>query len=667
MADTALLDVRNLTVEFATEAGYVRAVDGLDLTVAAGEVVGLVGESGSGKSVTALAVMGLLPAPAARIVTGTARFAGLDLLRMDRAALRHLRGGAVSMIFQEPMTSLNPVLSIGTQMIETIVAHERIGMRAARERAIDLLAKVGIAAPARRMSEYPHRLSGGTRQRVMIAMALACGPKLLIADEPTTALDVTIQARILDLLRRLQQEFAMAVLLITHNLGVVAEFGDRLVVMYAGRAMEEGPVGEVFAQPSHPYTAGLIGSIPPLGRRLHRLAAIPGTLPPGNALPPGCRFSPRCDHAIAACRQGQPPLLSLVHDRRTACIRQGEGVLTDPREADTAAKPPSPPRADLLVVKDLRKAFPLTGDGLFQRSYGRIQAVERVSFTVAAGETLALVGESGCGKTTTAQLVIGLLAPDAGDVGFAGGDLTAAGEAARRAARRGMQIVFQDPAGSLDPRMTVEQIIGEPLDIAGMERGRRNARVRALLERVGLDSDSASRHPHAFSGGQRQRIAIARALAPAPKLIVCDEPVSALDVSIQAQILNLLHDLQDELGLAYLFISHDLGVVRQIADRVAVMYLGRIVEMADADSLFGAPRHPYTQSLLAAVPSIERGRRIAGAHALGDVPDPLNRPTGCGFRSRCPLAVQACATQDPELQPTGSPGHVVACHLQAIR
>jgi len=659
LADAPLLEVRDLSIEFATEAGRVRAVDSLDLRVAPGEVLGLVGESGSGKSVTALAIMSLLPQPAARVVSGSIRFAGEELLHLDRAALRRLRGAALSMIFQEPMTSLNPVLTVGHQMTETITTHERLGLRAARERAIELLAKVGIPAPARRMAEYPHRLSGGTRQRVMIAMALACGPRLLIADEPTTALDVTIQAQILDLLRSLQSEFRMAVLLITHNLGVVAEFADRLTVLYAGRAMEVGPVEQVFAFPAHPYTSGLLASMPPLERRVRRLTAIPGVIPSGTALPPGCRFAPRCRHTRPECNEAVPELSVTAPARASACMRYGE-IDLEAADIAEAQAPAQATEAPLLVVEDLHKRFAVGGEGWLRRKAGVIHAVEAVSFSVSPRETLALVGESGCGKTTAAHLVLGLHDPSAGRVAFDGAD----SDSGHPGRRRGLQIVFQDPAGSLDPRMVVGQIIAEPLAILGWPRERRNERVRMLLERVGLTAESATRYPHEFSGGQRQRIAIARALAPSPKLIVCDEPVSALDVSIQAQILNLLHDLQDQFGLAYLFISHDLGVVRQIADRVAVMYLGRIVEFAEADDLFLTPRHPYTQALLAAVPTIERGRKARRIAVAGDIPDPLARPSGCGFRTRCPLAADICADEMPALEAAGGKTHLVACHFR---
>jgi peptide/nickel transport system ATP-binding protein len=658
LAESPLLEVLNLTIEFATEAGRVRAVDGLNLRIAPGEVLGLVGESGSGKSVTALAIMGLLPQPAARVTSGSIRFAGQELLALDRKALRRLRGAALSMIFQEPMTSLNPVLTVGHQMTETIITHERLGLRAARERAIELLAKVGIPAPARRMGEYPHRLSGGTRQRVMIAMALACGPRLLIADEPTTALDVTIQAQILDLLRSLQSEFRMAVLLITHNLGVVAEFADQLTVLYAGRAMEEGPVEQVFASPAHPYTSGLLASMPPLERRVRRLTAIPGIIPSGTALPPGCRFAPRCRHARPHCNEAVPELGVTALGHATACVRYGEFDLKGADSAE-ANRPADVSQAPLLVVEDLHKRFAVGGDGWLRRTAGAIHAVEAVSFSVSPRETLALVGESGCGKTTVAHLVLGLHEPSAGRITFDGVD-----SGSGRPGRRGLQIVFQDPAGSLDPRMVVGQIVAEPLAILGWPREQRNERVQMLLERVGLGDGSARRYPHEFSGGQRQRIAIARALAPAPKLIVCDEPVSALDVSIQAQILNLLHDLQDQFGLAYLFISHDLGVVRQVADRVAVMYLGRIVEIAYADDLFLAPRHPYTQALLAAVPTIERGRKARHITVAGDIPDPLARPTGCGFRTRCPRATNICANEAPALEAADGMTHLVACHFR---
>jgi peptide/nickel transport system ATP-binding protein len=607
--------------------------------------------------------MGLLPTPAVRILTGSIRFAGQNLLRLDRASLRRLRGSAVSMIFQEPMTSLNPLLTIGTQMMETIAAHERIGLRAARERAVDLLDHVGIVAPAQRMAEYPHRLSGGTRQRVMIAMALACGPRLLIADEPTTALDVTIQAQILDLLRRLQEEFHMAVLLITHNLGVVAEFADRLTVMYAGRAMEQGRVTDVFARPAHPYTAGLMLSIPPLERRVAHLAAIPGNI---SADPPllGCGFAPRCSHAKPQCTAATPSLRPIMPDRLTACVRYPIIDLAS-MNCITSGPPTVAARSSrLLTIENLTKTFPVTGQGLIRRTIGMIHAVDGVSINIDQGETVALVGESGCGKTTTAHLVLGLQRPTSGRVLFDGVDLAAVSPADARAARRGMQIVFQDPAGSLDPRMTIGDIIAEPLAIRGWQRDSSQRRVRELLGLVGLSVDGLERYPHEFSGGQRQRIAIARALAPSPRLIVCDEPVSALDMSIQAQIINLLLGLQQEFGLAYLFISHDLGVVRQVADRVAVMYLGRIVETAQADALFRAPSHPYTRALLAAVPSIQRGRIARQGGARGDVPNPLERPKGCGFRSRCPRAAAICAEREPSLDPLGAGSHLVACHFR---
>ena len=568
MTDVPLIDIRDLRVLFHGDDGRItHAVDSVDLSVANGATLGLVGESGCGKSVTSLAIMGLLSKHAAE-VSGSIRFDGFDLLEVPDQTLRDLRGNRLAMIFQEPMTSLNPSFTIGEQIIETILRHRGGSRRAARERAIELLRRVHIPSPEKRIDEYPHKLSGGMRQRVMIAMALACDPRLLIADEPTTALDVTLQAQILDLMRELKAASGAAIILITHDLGVVAEVCDEVAVMYAGEIVERAPVDELFASPQHPYTVGLLGSIPRLDRRASHLATIEGMVPNMTRPPAGCRFAARCPvrqralpRGAAAVRGRQPRALVALHQGAA-----GEaGVMTA-----------------LLEVEGLVKHF-VAERSVFGRPTAFVKAVDGVSFSVEAGKTLALVGESGCGKSTVSRLVLRLIEPDAGRIRFEGRDLLALDADQLRAFRRDAQIIFQDPYASLNPRMTVNQILTEPLGLHDLvpPSGRRE-RVEELLRLVGLEPRFARRYPHEFSGGQRQRIAIARALAVEPKLIICDEPVSALDVSIRSQILNLLRDLQDRLGLAYIFVSHDLAVVKHIADRVAVMNLGVIVETSDA-------------------------------------------------------------------------------------
>ena len=671
-----LLEVKNLTTRFSVEEGSFAAVDDVSFYLDKGEVLGIVGESGSGKSVTALSLMRLIPTPLGRISSALMRFDGTDLAAQSESQMRAIRGAEISMIFQEPMTSLNPVFTIGEQLTETVRRHEKVSKRAALARALEMLDRVGIPSPRRRIDEYPHQLSGGMRQRVMIAIALACSPKLLLADEPTTALDVTIQAQIFDLLRDLQQEFNMAIIIITHDLGVIAEVVDRVVVMYAGQVVEQGPVEALFDAPLHPYTEGLLASIPSLHKERQRLLTIPGIVPSPFTLPVGCRFRPRCAYATAACAT-EPPLQDFGPQRVVACIRQqhlGEQLATAGAEQSAArgiglgvSEPPAE-QPDLIVVDGLVKHFPLTRGFIFSRQAGAVRAVDGVGFRIRRGETLGLVGESGCGKTTTGRLLVRLIEATAGRVQFDGTDLLSLSSAEMQAFRREMQIVFQDPFGSLDPRMSVSQIIGEPLLVHGVrQRAERMARVRELLDVTGLASYQAERFPHEFSGGQRQRIGIARALATRPRFIVCDEPVSALDVSIQAQIINLMQDLQSEFGLTYLFISHDLSVVKHICDRVAVMYLGKIVEIADRHTLYSEPRHPYTQALLASVPIADpRARREQQQRLrlIGDVPSPINPPSGCRFHTRCPHASDTCRQREPELRPRfGEREHFTACHL----
>ncbi|MGE0802333.1 MAG: dipeptide ABC transporter ATP-binding protein [Lautropia sp.] len=667
--DAPLLSVEDLHVHFVTSRGVVRAVEGATWRVRPGEMVALVGESGCGKSVSALAVMRLLARPAGRIVHGRIRFEGSDLLALTEDEMRAVRGRDISMIFQEPMTSLNPVLSIGLQIMEPLLIHKRMSHTQARERAIELLGMVGIPDPQRRLAQYPHQFSGGMRQRVMIAIGLACNPKLIIADEPTTALDVTIQAQILHLMKALSGKLGIAMVVITHNLGIVARYADRVNVMYAARMAEQGSAAGVFGQPLHPYTAGLLRSVPRLDRpRGSRLETIDG-LPPSLLAPPaGCRFAARCAARQDACERTLPELEPIEPDHLSACLRAGElatrglqmlGPVTVESAAAAPAKRLGPP---LLKVEGLRTWF----DAGRAPGGGRsiVRAVDDVSFEVRAGETLGLVGESGCGKTTVGRTLLRLEREHAGRIVYDGVDVTRAGARQIGRYRRSIQVIFQDPYSSLNPRMTVGQIIAEPTLVHGLVRDRAAAgrRVRELLGQVGLFDYMAERYPHELSGGQRQRVGIARALALEPKFIVCDEPVSALDVSIQAQIINLLEDLQKALGLTYLFIAHDLAVVRHISDRVVVMYLGRVMEIADRDSLYSDPLHPYTHALLDAVPipdprlERERARAVLG----GEVPSPLNPPEGCVFHTRCPRASGECRAGIPELREI-RPMHYAAC------
>jgi peptide/nickel transport system ATP-binding protein len=664
-ASIPVLAVENLVVEFSTAAGIVRAVDGVSWSVGAGETLALVGESGCGKSVTALSVMRLLAKPAGRVVGGRILFDGRDLLALPEGDMRALRGRDIAMIFQEPMTSLNPVLTIGMQLAEPLRIHLNMTEAEARARSIELLGLVGISDAARRLQQYPHQFSGGMRQRVMIAIGLACNPKVIIADEPTTALDVTIQAQILELMKDLSRRLGITLVLITHNLGIVARYADRLAVMYAGRVVEEGPADRVFRVPRHPYTVGLLRSVPRLDRqRGGALETIEG-LPPNLLHPPtGCRFAPRCSARIAICDR-DPALRDLGQDRSAACHRAGEmpAAMPDQAARPATAKPtPQDGPAPLLQVRGLTKHFAVPVRGFFGGK-AVVRAAEDVSFSIGHGETLGLVGESGCGKTTVGRLVLRLEQPTKGEILFDGQDLAAASEAEMRALRTRIQVIFQDPYSSLNPRMTVGDTIGEPLTKRlGMRRGPARDRTASLLRQVGLPADMTARYPHQMSGGQRQRVGIARALAMEPDFIVCDEAVSALDVSVQGQIINLLSELQAELGLSYLFIAHDLAVVRHLSQRVVVMYLGRVMEMADRDDLYATPLHPYTRALLDAAPvpdpAVERARAPRALH--GELPSPLAPPSGCVFRTRCPMAVADCAAVVPPLREM-QPGHLAAC------
>jgi peptide/nickel transport system ATP-binding protein len=660
-----ILRVTDLDVVF----GAVPAVRGLSYELAPGEVLGIVGESGSGKSVAALAVMGLLPARAR--ASGSVRLRGEEILGATERRLTACRGKTISMVFQDPLSALTPVYRIGDQIAEAVRVHQRVGRKEAARRAVELLDLVGIPDPRRRALAFPHEFSGGMRQRAMIAMAVANDPDVIICDEPTTALDVTVQAQVLEVLKAARKETGAAIIMITHDLGVVAGLADRMLVMYAGSPVETGSVDDVYYRTRMPYTMGLLGSVPRLDRG-GRLVPIAGHPPAPAALPPGCAFQPRCPEAIAACGVARPALEPAGRPgHRAACIRAAE--IERP-----APDPPRPavggerPTAVVLEVAGLTKHYPVTKGALVRRRVGTVRAVDRVSFDVREGETLGLVGESGCGKTSTLMEILRLVRPAAGRIAVLGRDTARLTAAERLAIRRDMQVVFQDPMASLDPRMTVHDILAEPLRTHRF--GPPGPRVRELLGLVGLGEGDAARYPGEFSGGQRQRIGIARALALEPKLVVLDEPVSALDVSIQAGVINLLDDLRTRLGLSYLLVAHDLAVVRHIADRVAVMYLGRIAEIGRADRVYTTPAHPYTEALLSAIPVpdpvTERARRRI--LLAGDLSGEAVPAGGCGFRARCPrFAVLGagerarCATEEPEIRWSGV-DQGVACHYASI-
>ena len=658
---SALLEITDLRLGFAAAGNTVLAVDGISFRIGAGETFALLGESGCGKSATAQGVMRLLPA-AGRIVGGTVHLGGEELLALPEATMRGLRGGRMAMIFQEPATSLNPVLTVGRQIGEVLQLHRGQRGADARGTMAELLRQVGIADPERRLDEYPFQLSGGMKQRVMIAIALAGAPELLIADEPTTALDVTIQAQILDLLAGLQAERGMGMLLITHDLGVVARMAHRVGVMYAGELVEEADRASFFASPGHPYTQALFAALPEVSRRGRPLTTIPGQVPALGAMPPGCRFAERCPHAMAVCREVSPPWRELTPGHRLRCHWDGGGGSgSDLGETVRRGELQSPDRA-VLEVSDLRVHFPIRR-GFLQRTVGHVRAVDGVSLSLTPGRTLALVGESGCGKTTVGKAILQLVAPSGGSVRLGASQLVGMPRRRLRAVRRHMQMVFQDPFASLNPRLRVGEIIAEgmaALRVGG--GGDPAAAVTALLTQVGLPPEAALRYPHEFSGGQRQRIAIARALAVQPEILICDEPTSALDVSVQAQILNLLKNLQESLGVAYLFITHNFAVVEYLAHEVAVMYLGRIVEWGSAAEVLRNPRHPYTRALLSAVPAVHPSGGEERIRLLGEAPSPARPPQGCHFHPRCTLASEACRQAYPVAVEV-APEHAVACHL----
>ena len=657
-----MLEVTNLRLGFTAGKKMLVAVDGISFAISKGETFALLGESGCGKSATAQGIMRLLPA-AGRVTGGSIKLEGEELLTLAEAEMRQVRGARIAMIFQEPATSLNPVLTVGVQIGEVLDRHCDLRGEPARQRMLELLRQVGIADPELRLDEYPFQFSGGMKQRVMIAIALAGEPDLLIADEPTTALDVTVQAQILDLLAQIQRERGMGMLLITHDLGVVAKMAHRIGVMYAGELVEVADREEFFTRPQHPYTQALFAALPEVSRRGMALTTIPGQVPSLAAMPAGCRFADRCPYVMPVCRENSPDWREVATSHALRCHWTGSTTAVADHTPRMGLGHLMPEMAPFLDVVDLKVHFPIRR-GLLQRTVGHILAVDGVSLAISAGRTLALVGESGCGKTTVGKALLQLVKPTAGSVRLGGSELVGIKGKRLRAARRHMQMVFQDPFASLNPRLRVGEIIAEGMAALGLESdaAAQGMAVTALLKQVGLPEEAAGRYPHEFSGGQRQRIAIARALAVQPELLICDEPTSALDVSVQAQILNLLKKLQEELGVAYLFITHNFAVVEYLANDVAVMYLGRIVERGSAQEVLRSPKHPYTQALLSAVPVPRLGEHSAVIRLPGETPSPANPPSGCHFHPRCPKAIDVCRQRYPECSEV-SATHSVNCHL----
>jgi oligopeptide/dipeptide ABC transporter ATP-binding protein len=673
---TALLQVEDLRTHIQLKEGVVHAVDGVTLHVDQGETLGVVGESGCGKTMTALSIMNLLPV-GGHVVGGSITLGGLTISDLDDEAMRDVRGNEIGMIFQDPLTSLNPSHTVGRQIAEPVLLHRGVTKKEAYDRAVEVLELVGLPRAQERIHEYPHQFSGGMRQRVMIAMALACQPKLLIADEPTTALDVTIQKQILELIDDLRHRLGMAVILVTHDLGVIAGRADRVAVMYAGRIVETTATGTLYDNPRHPYTEALFQALPEnAAETRERLYSIPGA-PPDLVHPPnGCRFAPRCRYAASRCRAEDPVLSGESTAHTYACFfpvgaREktvaGKLVVVGAEQEQEPQAVTLPPVGEVVLsAKDLVKDFPVTRGSVLQRKVGTVSAVAGVSFDIRRGETLGLVGESGCGKTTVGRMLVGLEKPTAGVIRFSGKDLAKSSGRQYRRERRDIQYMFQDSYASLDPRMRAGSILREPMIMQRVgSRKQQLAKVKEMLGRVGLPESALDRYPHEFSGGQRQRLGFARALMLDPQLIVADEPVSALDVSIQAQVLNMMRDLQQQLRLTYLFISHDLSVVRHLSNHIGVMYLGKLVEIGTADEVYLRPAHPYTKGLIESAPTADPEAERAKTHKgiSGELPSALHPPSGCRFRTRCRMAQEICATAEPELKPYGVPNHLAACHF----
>jgi len=680
-----IMQVRDLHVSFATEAGVCRAVRGVNFDLWRGRTLGIVGESGSGKSVTALSLIGLLDDNAK--VTGSIIMNGEELIGKTDEEMSEIRGERIAMVFQDPLSALTPMFTIGDQIAEGLITHHPdMSKQQIHDRCVELLDLVGIPQPEERLSSFPHQFSGGMRQRVMIAIAIANNPDVIIADEPTTALDVTIQAQILDVLAKAQKETGAAVVLITHDLGVVAGAADDILVMYAGRPVERASIDDVFQHPSMPYTMGLLGAVPkPHIAASQRLVPIQGNPPSLVDIPKGCPFSPRCPLATPECSLSEPNLevVDANSGHLASCRRLQEIIDKNMKYTDVFPVPdllpadwadvPRDQRPVTLEVDHLVKHFPLTGGGMFRRTIGQVAAVDDVTFKIRQGETLALVGESGSGKSTTLMEIMNLMKPEDGRIVVLGHDLAELKKKAeRKALRKDLQIIFQDPMSSLDPRMPIYDVLAEPLKVHKWSKEKINRRIGELMELVGLNPDYVDRFPAQFSGGQRQRISIARALATDPKVLLLDEPIASLDVSIQAGIINLLEDLQAKLKISYLFVAHDLAVIRHISDRVAVMYLGQVVELGETEDVFTHPRHPYTQALLSAIPVpdpvVERTRqRII---LKGDLPSPSEKHLGCRFASRCPVKLRLtpeqqkmCETKRPVLTSDDQIATEFACHF----
>lgn len=661
-----LLQVDYLHTDITVRDGVVHALDGVSFTVNRGETLGVVGESGCGKTMTALSIMGLLP-QGGRVSDGHIVLNGTDLVGEKPPDVRRLRGTEIGMIFQDPLTSLNPTMKIGKQVSEPLLVHTKISKKEAHKQAIETLRRVGMPRPESVADSYPHQLSGGMRQRAMIAMALVCRPKLLIADEPTTALDVTTQKQILDLIDEMRDEFNMGVILITHDLGVVAGHTDRVAVMYGGMIVEEAPTDELFARPTHRYTSSLLAALPERALESNStLVSIPGAPPSLRALPQGCRFAPRCRWASDDCRNELPPFEALpaIPEHKVACfhpVQEDESTLIATSNKPKAVEVQTPEDTSLLSIDSVSREYPGGKKSLFGRSQGVVSAVDRVSLWLGKGSTYGLVGESGCGKSTLGRLVAALEPPSSGKI-IIGGTDTQGGSRRSKLIHREVQMMFQDSYAAMDPRMRIDEILAEPIRIQKtMGKKATTAHVNEILDSVGLPYDSLNRYPHEFSGGQLQRVGLARSLMLNPDLIVADEPVSALDVSVQAQVLNLMKNLQAERGLSYLFISHDLAVVQYMADRIGVMYLGRLVEEGPSDQVVLNPLHPYTQVLIDSIPVPDplREREVKAIEISGEPPSALNPPSGCRFRTRCPFAQDVCKTEPP----LEGGKHKVACHF----
>ncbi len=671
-----LLQVEDLKIKYHTRDGILTALRDVSFQVNPGEIVGVVGESGCGKSTVAAAVMRLLP-PNGEIAGGRMMFQGRDLCALDEEAMRAVRGKEISMIFQDPMTSLNPFFSVEAQMMDALAAHRASASQAELHRlAIEMLNRVGIPDPEIRIKEYPHQFSGGMRQRIMVAIALAAHPALLVADEPTSALDVTLEAQIVDLIRDLRDELGTAVLYITHDLGVVAQLCDRVIVMYAGNIIESGDVFNTFAHPQHPYTQALLRSHPSLSARRSRLVTIPGRVPSLRDLPPGCKFAPRCHRAEEICRTTEPPTLQLAtqtvlcHACREDLVLQYEPEIKVEQRAGSEGAPGVPAEAARVPVIETRGLQTHFVDNvgvlgeLLRLKAGRVRAVDGVAIAIQRGETLALVGESGSGKTTLGRTILRLEDPTGGYIAADGQEITRMRQSALRPLRAHMQMIFQDPYSSLSPRMKVSNILIEPFRIHGIPASPKQ-KVDELLAMVGLAGEQADKYPHQLSGGQARRVGIARALALGPKLLVADEPTAGLDVSVAAGILNLLKDLGEQLHLTLLIITHNLNVIGFIADRVAVMYLGKVVELAPTENIFTHPRHPYTEALISAIALPDPTLRNSRQRIIlpGEIPSPRNPPPGCAFHPRCRYAEPRCAAEAPQLRELTAGLHLTACHF----